>query len=129
MAKERTTELEIRGYFGNKYPGRDKRPHKHVIEEPAKIGLSTLIQTVGGAKRSLKSCIVEILAEVRDGTGLYVGTTRGAGTSDAPDWLQWFGYLNPLYLMMEDHFRGHVIYEVTPKGHELLAQHEAPVDW
>lgn len=130
MAKQRTTELEIQGYFGNKHPGRDPRPYKHVVKKPDEVGLDALVQPVGGgAKIPLKSCLVETLAEVRDGTGIYPGTARGGWWTDVPGWLEWFGHLKSLYFLMEDHIRGHVIYEVTPKGHTFLAQHEAPVDW
>ena len=125
MSKTKTVALKIVGLLRE-----SDRTHLHSIDKPADLNFSSLIQPVGGgAKRSLKSCIVEILAEVRDGTGLYPGTTRGAGTSEACAWLEWFDYLKPLHLLMEDHFRGHVIYEVTPKGHEFLAKHEAPVEW
>ena len=124
--KQRTTVLKTRGYFGGK-----DRTVEHVIPEPIETDIDAayepMLESLRVKGRTLKSYLVQALADVRDGTGIYAGAIHGE-CYYASLWAEWHGLLKPLYALLPDYSR-FIIYKVTPKGHAFLVQHEAPVYW
>lgn len=115
-----TVLLPITGWFSE-----PERKFEHEIPNPPSIGLED--QAPGVTKpRPFKSCLVEMLATVRDCGG---DVRCEANLSPAREWLDGNGLICAIEAKKDDPFFINVLYSLTDSGRAFLAQHEAPTEW
>lgn len=116
-------ELPYTGLFANKRWEGGWKHNVPSVRPP--IELNDMANDLFGEPiKPFKSCAVEALRRVASGDG-----TPESDARESRDWLEFEAMIEPVEFRCDHPGWGTVIYRITEKGMEFLAQHEAPECW